>query len=343
MGCPPQRCQDEEQVPTRGGDPAAGPIPHEQDKGWHDPHPVMRPGDRRDQQAGRAGHYRRAQPVGVPGQHGGHHQPEDPDRQRQQGIPGTDVGDPSGDPGGRTQGGLVADVGGADALGVVEEVPPIEPGGARSDEIPDKSAQDKGSGCGQSGPGSPGEQKQDHEDGRSQLDCSRDAHADPRGTTARDAPDVGEHQSEKKQVDLAQVQRVVHGFQRQAQGHNGGDGGSRCPVTGQLQGDHARPRERRDRCQLPRDPGDGDRYRGEGGKQDGGERRVGEPMTRDLDEVQTRVPWYGVPTPHVDPEVKRAARGRVPGNNADFDGQRTTYGGRSPSPHDAAPPSEPPA
>ncbi len=66
-------------------------------------------------------------------------------------------------------------------------------------------------------------------------------------------------------------------------------------------------------------------------------------MTRDLDEVQTRVPWYGVPTPHVDPEVKRAVRGRVPDNHADFDGQRTTYGGRSPSPHDAAPPSEPPA
>src|SRR5216683_4909834 len=66
-------------------------------------------------------------------------------------------------------------------------------------------------------------------------------------------------------------------------------------------------------------------------------------MTRDLDEVQTRVPWYGVPAPHVDPEVQRAVRGRVPDNHADFDGQRTTYGGRSPSPHDAAPPSEPPA
>jgi hypothetical protein len=43
-------------------------------------------------------------------------------------------------------------------------------------------------------------------------------------------------------------------------------------------------------------------------------------MTRDLDEVQTRVPWYGPPTPRVDPEVKRAVRGRVPDNHTDFDG-----------------------
>jgi hypothetical protein len=50
MRRPPQRRQDEEQVSTRGGDPAAGSTPHEQDQGGHDPHPVMRPGDRRDQQ-----------------------------------------------------------------------------------------------------------------------------------------------------------------------------------------------------------------------------------------------------------------------------------------------------
>jgi hypothetical protein len=246
---PPRQGRGEQQRPAGRGPPVPGPDHDGQ--GRDDPHPVMAPGDGRHQQPADAGRRRAAQPVTAAGQGGGGGQPDGAGRERQDQVPARQVADPAGDPADRAEQGLVADVGRVDAPDVVEQARPVQAGGVRGDAVAGQPAAGEGGGGDGRGPGPPGQQEEHHEDGGRQLHRGRQPDADPGGPPGRRPAHVGQHERQQEQVDLAQVERVVHRLQQQAAACDGGQHpGLRRPAgrpaAGQLQRDLDRPGQRGD-------------------------------------------------------------------------------------------------
>ncbi len=326
----PKRGQREQQVPEGRGDPVPGA--HQQDQSGHDPHPVMRPGNRRHEQPGGSGYRGRAQPVLPPRQYGGHRQADDGERERDHDPPGADVTLPYGDPDHRPVGRLVADVRSADAPGVMGEVLPVQRRGPGRDREPGKPAQDKRAGRYECCLRPPGQQEEHDEDGRRQLDRRRNPHADARVAAARDTPDIGEDQGQQDQVDLAEEQRLVHRVERyrgrdQARGHE-----PRRPVAGQLQRDDAGVGERRDRDQVPSHPRHSERERRERHEHDGRERRIGKPVTIGQRQIEAVVVQDGVTAPHVNAEIQGVIRGGEGNDHRELEAEHAVYDRSNPSP-----------
>ena len=326
----PERGQREQQVPEARGDPVPGA--HQQDQSGHDPHPVMRPGNRRHEQPGGSGHHGRAQPVLPPHQHDGHRQADDGERERDDDPPGADMTLPFGDPDRRPVGRLVADVGSADAPGVMGKVLPVQRRGPGRDSEPDKPADDKRAGRYERCLRPSGQQEEQDEDGRRQLDRRRYPHPDARVATSRDAPDIGEDQGQQDQVDLAEEQRLVHRIKRHRGRDQARDHQPRRPVAGQLEDDDAGIDERRDRDQVPSHPRHGERERRERHEHDGRERRIGKPVTVGQRQVEAVVVQDGVAAPHVNAEIQGVIRGGECDDHRELEAEHAVYDRSNPSP-----------